>query len=322
MALALAKYFAQVSPIAMGCMGFGGGWEDTSYDKSHVKHMQQALDACLEVGINFFDHADIYTRGKAEAVFGEVLKQRPELRQQMIIQSKCGIRFEDNQGPGRYDFSTGWITGSVEGSLKRLGIEQLDILLLHRPDPLMQIDELARAFEMLKSSGKVRLFGVSNMHAYQVDFLQKQLGLPLVVNQLEMSLANLDWLNESVTAGMNNGAQQHFSPGILEFAQNQGMQLQAWGCLAKGLYSGKDASTMPQHVQQTCELVAKLAAEYQVSKEAIVLAFLMRHPAGIQPVIGTTNPQRILACAQASSVQLTREHWYSLFVSARGERLP
>jgi len=322
MALALAKYFPKVSPIAMGCMGFGGAWEDTRYDSAQVNAMHQALDACLEAGINLFDHADIYTRGKAELVFGEVLKQRPELRQQLIIQSKCGIRFEDEIAPGRYDFSKDWILLSVEGSLRRLGIEQLDILLLHRPDPLMQITELAEALETLKSSGKVRLFGVSNMHAYQVDFLQKQLGLPLVINQLEMSLANLGWLNEGVTAGMDIGAQQHFSPGILEYAQTQGMQLQAWGCLAKGLFSGKDVSTMARHVQETSELVAKLAAEYQVSREAIVLAFLMRHPAGIQPVIGTTNPSRILACAQAEAVNLTRAHWYRLFVSARGEALP
>lgn len=318
----LSEYFPTVSSIGLGCMGFGGDWTTGPFEQQHVQQMHEAVDASLESGINFFDHADIYTLGKAESVFGEVLKARPELREQIIIQSKCGIRFDDEHGPGRYDFSSKWILESVEGILSRLNVEQLDIMLLHRPDPLMEVDEVVSAFQQLLDSGKVKHFGVSNMHAYQVQYLQSALNKPLIVHQLEMSLKNLDWLNESVTSGMSVGSQMHYSPGIVEHSRMNNMQIQAWGCLAQGLYTGRDISAQPQNVIETASLVAKLAAEYQVSKEAIVLGWLMRHPAHIQPIIGTTNSARIKACSEASNLTLTREHWYQLYVASRGERLP
>ncbi len=322
MTLPIQKYFPNASQVALGCMGFGGDWDKQPFQDGHVKQMHEAVDAALDAGICFFDHADIYTLGKAEQVFGEVLKQRPELRREMLIQSKCGIRFDDELGPGRYDFSHEWIMDSVHGILQRLNIESLDILMLHRPDPLMEVDEVAQAFSELQYTGKVKHFGVSNMHWHQVDYLQKSLDLKFVSNQLEMSLKNLDWLNESVTAGMSSGQHHHFSPGIMEFSALHGTQIQAWGCLAQGLYSGRDLSGQPENVITTANLVDRLAGEYQVSREAIVLAWLMRHPANIQPVIGTTSPARIKACAEATTVNLSREHWYSLFVASRGERLP
>ena len=244
------------------------------------------------------------------------------VKEKIIIQSKCGIRFDDEHGPGRYDFSAQWIARSVEGILSRLGIEQLDILLLHRPDPLMETDEVASVFQQLITDGKVKHFGVSNMHVHQVAYLQSVIDAPIVAHQLEMSLKNLDWLNESVTAGMSVGADKHFSPGIIEYCRSNNVQIQAWGCLAQGLYTGRDLSGQPQSVIDTANLVVKLAAEYGVPREAMVLAWLMRHPANIQPVIGTTNTARIKACSQAGSVHLTREHWYQLYVTSRGERLP
>ena len=318
----LSEFYPYISKIGLGCMGFGGDWSPALYEADHIQQMHDAIDASLDAGINFFDHADIYTLGKAEQVFGEVLKSRPELKQQMIIQSKCGIQFDDEKGPGRYNFSSEWILSSVDGILSRLNIEQLDILLLHRPDPLMETDEVAGAFQTLKDSGKVQHFGVSNMHVHQVEFLQSCLDNPLVAHQLELSLKNLDWLNESVTAGMSVGSGIHFSPGVIEHSRKNNVQIQAWGCLAQGLFTGRDLSQQPENVINTADLVTNLAAEYQVSKEAIVLAWLMRHPANIQPIIGTTNPERIKACAQAETVKLTREHWYQLYVSSRGERLP
>ncbi|BDX06421.1 aldo/keto reductase [Planctobacterium marinum] len=303
-------------------MGFGGDWNDEPYGAEHVSEMHGALDAALEAGINFIDHADIYTLGKAESVFGEVIKQRPELREQLIIQSKCGIKFDDDMGPGRYDFSKTWISQSVEGILSRLNIEQLDILLLHRPDPLMDLDEVAEVFAQLAKQGKVKHFGVSNMHVHQIAYLQSGLGHPLVANQLEMSLRNLDWLNESVTAGMSSGTQNHFSPGIIEYCRSNNVQIQAWGCLAQGLFSGRNLDGQPDNVIATASLVAALAEQYNVPREAIVLAWLMRHPAKIQPIIGTTNGDRIKACGRATEVSLTREQWYQLYVTSRGERLP
>lgn len=318
----LAQSFPSVSSIGLGCMGFGGDWSNDPFQAAHVSEMHQALDAALEGKINFIDHADIYTMGKAESVFGEVLKQRPELREQLVIQSKCGIKFDDELAPGRYDFSKYWITQSVDGILARLNIEQLDILLLHRPDPLMELAEVAETFSQLQQQGKVKHFGVSNMHAHQIAYLQSGLSQPLIANQMEMSLRNLDWLNESVTAGMASGTANHFSPGIIEYCRSNNMQIQAWGCLAQGLFSGRNLDGQPENVIATANLVAIMAEEFKVSKEAIVLAWLMRHPANIQPIIGTTNPERIKACAQATEVQLSREQWYQLYVTSRGERLP
>ena len=154
----LEQYLPGVSTLSYGCMGLGGGWNDDPISADNIKQAHDIVDICLENKINFFDHADIYTKGKAEQVFGEVLKARPELRQHIYLQSKCAIRFDDAAGPGRYDFSNEWINQSVDGILKRLNTDYIDVLLLHRPDPLMDGDEVAEVFRQLTQSGKVRTF--------------------------------------------------------------------------------------------------------------------------------------------------------------------
>jgi len=318
----LSKYINKNSPLVFGCMGLGGSWEQKSIDAQGIKQANLAIDAALEAGITVFDHADIYSLGKAEAVFGEVLKSRPELRAQMAIQSKCAIRFRDEIGPKRYDCSPEWITSSVNNTLMRLGIEQLDLLMLHRPDPLMEPELIAQVFDTLQTSGKVKHFGVSNMQSHQISFLQSALSQPLIVNQVELSLGHLAWLEEGVTSGASNHGASNFAAGTLEYCRQNNIQLQAWGCLSQGLFTGNKGDNKQPYVQNTTELVAKLAAEYQVSNEAIVLAWLMFHPANIQPVIGTTNLQRIKACSEFSKVNLIREHWYALYESARGAELP
>lgn len=318
----LQEIIEKSSRIVFGCMGLGGSWDDDNYDKSHIKQAHHVIDAALENGITLFDHADIYTSGKAERVFGEVLQQRPELRSQIALQSKCGIRFADQDTPGRYDYSMNYITESVNGILSRLGVEQIELLILHRPDPLMEAEEVALAFELLKKQGKVSHFGVSNMQLHQMDYINSCLSEPLVTNQLELSLSQLAWLEEGVTSVCSGFESANFVSGTLEYCRKNNVQLQSWGSLSQGLFSGKDITNQPAHIQSTAVLVSKLANEYQVSKEAIVLAWLMRHPAKIQPVIGTTNSTRITACCQAQSIELSREHWYSLYVSARGAALP
>ncbi|GAC43258.1 predicted oxidoreductase [Paenibacillus popilliae ATCC 14706] len=165
----------------------GGGWNDEPITEQHLAAAHAAVEAALETGIHMFDHADIYARGKAEQVFGQVLKERPEWRERIVLQSKCGIRFADNGIPGRYDFSTEPILRSVDGSLKRLGVEYLDILLFHRPDPLMEPEEVAEAISALKSAGKVRAFGVSNMSAGQIRLLQAYSKEPFIVNGKRLS---------------------------------------------------------------------------------------------------------------------------------------
>ncbi|EHQ61073.1 aldo/keto reductase [Paenibacillus dendritiformis C454] len=310
------------SRLVLGCMGLGGGWNDEPITEQHLAAAHAAVEAALEAGINMFDHADIYTRGKAEQVFGQVLKERPEWRERILLQSKCGIRFADNGIPGRYDFSKEHILRSVDGSLKRLGVEYLDILLFHRPDPLMEPEEVAEAMSALKSAGKVRAFGVSNMSAGQIRLLQAYSKEPFIVNQLEMSLAKIGWVDQGVHVNQNAAKEDIFPEGTLEYCRLENIQIQAWGPLAQGVFSGRDLSDQPASIRETAELVQAMANEKGTTREAIILAWLMRHPAGIQPVIGTANPERIRACGEAANLTLTREEWYTLYVSSRGRALP
>lgn len=318
----LEKYLPSASSLVYGCMGLGGDWQSDELNSTHYQQASLAVDAALESGINVFDHADIYRHGRAEQIFGQVLKDRPSLRDQMFIQSKCAIRFQDELSPQRYDFSKQWIIKSVEGSLSRLGIEYLDTLLLHRPDPLMEPEEVAEVFDMLRESGKVRFFGVSNMHTHQLAYLHSYLSQPLIANQIEISLKELGWLDECVMAGNPAGSGLNFTAGTIEYCRQNDVQIQAWGSLCQGLFSGRDVSQEPENIQVTASFVTLLAEKYNVTKEALVLAWLMRHPANIQPVIGTTLPERIKACASASTIKLSREDWYSLYIKVRGEALP
>ncbi len=319
---ALQQYLPKASRLVYGCMGLGGGWNQNPVSQEDIKQASEITQTALNAGITVFDHADIYTFSKAEHVFGQVLKQTPSLRNQLYIQSKCGIRFEDEHNAGRYDFSAQWVRQSVEQSLQRLHCEQLDVLLLHRPDPLMQLNELAETINTLHQQGKIAHIGVSNMNTAQIAFLQSALSLPIVANQIEMSLAKTDWLDDSIGVNTPASAKVGFNTGLLEYCQMHDIQLQAWGCLAQGTFSEAGLNAEDPRIQKTAYYVKQLAAEYQVSGEAIVLAFLLRHPANIQPVIGTTNTKRIDACAQATTVSLTREQWYNLYVFSRGKALP
>ncbi len=318
----LSKYLPDVSPLAYGCMGLGGEWHANSITKRDIVDANLVVDAALEIGINLFDHADIYSQGKAEHVFSEVLKSRPGLREDIYIQSKCGIRFNDEHGPKRYDFSKEWIRSSVHGTLSRLGTDYIDILFLHRPDPLMEVEEVAAALESLQKEGKIRHVAVSNMNAQQMAFLQQHLKTKIVSNQIEISLKVLHWLDQGVCAGDPKTLAINFAPGTIEYCQLNGIQIQAWGCLGQGVFSGRDLSDQSGHVRKTATLVEQIADSNSVSKEAVVLSWLMRHPAKVQPVIGTTNPGRIVNCAEYDRISLSRGQWYALYESARGQELP
>ncbi len=320
----LAQRGIATSRLVLGCMSFGGGWNRDPLTQADIHKAEQAVDAALSIGISMFDHANIYRMGKAEQAFGAILKNRPDLRDQIVIQSKCGIRVGEGSVPGRFDFSKEHILESVDASLGRLQIDHLDVLLLHRPDPLVEPEEVAEAFGKLKAAGKVRYFGVSNMSAAQIRFLQQALPDQIAVNQLEMSLARLDWLDQTVHVNQEAGVRVNFSEGLMEYCQMERIQLQAWGPLAQGKFSGRDVQDAPENVRRTAALVQQLAAEKETTSEAIVLGWLMRHPAKIQPVIGTANPERIIACkdAEQQSQLMTREEWYSLYVSARGANMP
>ncbi|MGZ9587331.1 aldo/keto reductase [Paenibacillus marinisediminis] len=310
--------------LILGCMPFGGGWNSDPITQEDVLKAEKAVDAALSIGINMFDHANIYTRGKAEEAFGRILKSRPGLRDQVIIQSKCGIKLAEGDTPGMFDFSKESILATVDGSLKRLGVDYLDTLLLHRPDPLMEPEEVAEAFGHLKASGKVRYFGVSNMNAAQISFLQQAIPDQLVVNQLEMSLARVDWLDQGIHVNQKAGTSVNFAEGLMEYCQMNKIQIQAWGPLAQGLFSGRSVENESKSVQDTAKLVSQLAAEKETTPEAIVLGWLMKHPAMIQPVIGSANAERILACqdAERQSKLMTREEWYRLYIASRGVPMP
>ncbi|MBL7649356.1 MAG: aldo/keto reductase [Candidatus Hydrogenedentes bacterium] len=319
----LANTDLEVSRIAYGCMALGGSWDSAPFGDGEVKRAIDLVSIAVEAGINFFDHADIYARGKSEEVFAEVLRALPGLRERIVIQSKCGIRFPDTPEagtPGRYDFSHDHIVGSAEAILGRLGIEQLDILLLHRPDPLMEPDEVARAFEALHGSGKVRYFGVSNFSASQVTLLQRSVAQPLVVNQLEISLLHHHLISEGI--GINQtGYTYAATTGTLDYCRLHDLRVQAWTPVARGQIF-EPADDAPAPVRAVAAMIGDLAESLGTSREAIALAWLLRHPAGIQPVVGTSSPERLRNACKADGVELSREAWYGLLEAVRGKPAP
>ena len=298
----------EASRIGLGCMRL-------SDNKSEAI---KTINAALDSGINFFDHADIYGGGKREEVFSEIWDGNSGLREEIFIQSKCGIR----HNPQRFDFSYEHIVQSVEGSLSRLKTDYLDILLLHRPDTLVEPEEVDKAFEELHYGGKVRFFGVSNHTASQIQLLQKYIERPIIANQLQFSVLHTHLIDEGIIMNRSDYPEPTRAEGTLEYCRMNEITIQAWGPLAYGTVSGKPLENPDERIKETAELVAKMAEEKGVSKTAIVVAWLLRHPAGIQPIIGTTNPTRIAGACQADDIEMTREEWYSLFIAGRGKRLP
>lgn len=311
------------SRIAYGCMNIGGGWNDAPLTQAELQAGIAVVKTAYEAGITLFDHADIYRRGKSETAFAEALRQTPGMRENIVLQGKCGIRFANDPvpgAPGRYDFSYAHIIAAVEGSLRRLGADYLDVLLLHRPDPLVEPEEVARAFGELHSAGKVRYFGVSNFSAGQIDLLQHFVDQPLVINQVDLSLLHHHLISEGILV---NRVQQSntLSTGTLDYCRRHNILIQAYSPVAGGqLFNPAEGS--PAHIRETAALVATMAQEKGTSREAILLAWLLRHPAPIQPIIGTTSPERVQASCLADGIELSREEWYRLLNTARGAPPP
>ena len=313
----------EVSKLVYGCMGIGGSWDTDPLTKEVLTKANSSVTTALENGITFFDHADIYARGKSELVFGKVLEEIKGIRDNIVIQSKCGIRFPgdpNSKSPGRYDFSYEHIVDSVEGSLNRLKVEQLDILLLHRPDPLMEPEEVAKAFDKLQQIGKFRYFGVSNFNPDQMGLLQNSLDQPIVINQIEISLLHNHVINDGILTNQLSG-KYAAATGILDYCGLKDIQVQAWSPVALGKIFNPP-NDADENIKMLTKQISQYAEEKGTSKEAIALAWLMKHPAGIQPVIGTTKPERIIDSCKADEVTLTREEWYNLFAIARGNPVP
>jgi predicted oxidoreductase len=289
--------------------------------EADVDRADAAVRAALAAGITWFDHADIYGAGNAESVFGQILARSPQLREQIVLQSKCGIRLATRTQPGLYDLRADSIIARAEASLRRLRTDHLDVFLLHRPDALMRPAEVATAFARLHERGLVRQFGVSNMSAAQISSLQAACDRPLIINQLEMSLHHRDWVESGVLVNTREGADNGFPHGTIEHCQAHGITLQAWGALAQGRFTGAPTSVADE---ATSRLVTSLAEAKGTTPETIVLWWLRHHPAGIVPIIGTANPQRIGACLDAVQrpSALSHDEWYQLWVQARGRELP
>jgi predicted oxidoreductase len=311
------------SRIVFGCMNLGRRWDARPLTDDQRREAFLAIDAGIESGMNMFDHADIYCHGLSESVFGEYLRAHPSLRDGLIIQSKCGIRFGGSPSPGdpgRYDFSYAHLTGGVEGILRRLAIDHLDILLLHRPDPLVQPEEVARAFHDLQKSGKVRFFGVSNHTGPQIDLLKRYVEQPLVANQVELSLVHHYLISEGYMFNRSE-ASSRLTGGTLDYCRRHDIRIQAWSPVAAGRATG-NRDGMNEQQRNLAGVLAAMGSSHGVSPEAIMLAWLLRHPAGIQPVIGSTQPSRIAAAREADGVELTREEWYILMNAAQGHNMP
>lgn len=298
------------SRLAYGCWRLAGSEGQPPEPTSGVGI--RAVHAAADAGFTLFDLADIYGGGRCEEIFGEALRASPGLRERILIASKCGIRRagEPAGAPVRYDFSAEHIVQSVEASLRRLGMETLDLLMLHRPDYLMDPHEVAGAFLQLRDAGKVREFGVSNFRHSQVTALQRLCPLPLAVNQVEISLLQL--------AAMEDGT--------LDQCLAETITPMAWSPLAGGLLASHVHGVLPGQrgydPARVNAVLDRLAAELNTRRETLALAWLLRHPAHIQPVVGSVNPARIRAAADADSLSLSRENWYLLVTAARTTPLP
>lgn len=310
------------SPLIFGCMSIGGSWENTPLTQADRHQAFALLDTSLQLGFTQFDHADIYKHGKAEQVFGEFISSAEVAREQLFIQSKCGIQLPDGNKGTRYNLSKEWIIESCEQTLSRLKLDYLDSYLLHRPDPLMQPDDIAEAFDALYQSGKVKRFGASNMSAQQLAFINSSLSdaTRLQYNQLELNLFNCEWLDACVDFNCNISSSLRTEVyHTLLYCKNQGIQVQAWGSLAQGNFSKPDLAPK----KQACRLLLnKLAQEYDCDINALQLAWLLQLPFDISPIIGSTNPERIAACKRAEAIKLSREHWYELYAASRENPLP
>ncbi|CYU84117.1 aldo/keto reductase [Streptococcus suis] len=294
----------EVSRIALGCMRMASLSE---------KETAKVLETVVEQRINFFDHADIYGKGESEIRFAQGAKLAGIKREDMILQSKCGIR------KGYFDFSKDYILESVDGILKRLDTEYLDVLALHRPDVLMEAEEVAEAFYLLKKAGKVHHFGVSNQNIYQMELLQSYLDQPLAVNQLQLSPAHTPLIDAGLHVNMKDDAATMRDGGLIDYCQLKKITIQAWSPFLIDLQRGIFAN----HPDYTAlnQTIWEIAERYNVSHETIVVAWILRHPAKIQTIVGSMNPERLTKIAQASQITLTRPEWYEIYRSA-GNILP
>lgn len=308
--------------LIYGCMHLGGGWNTEPVSAEDEKKAETAVYAALQSGITLFDHADIYAMGKAQIVFGRLLKNDPELRKKITLQSKTGIVLGAGPGGGNiYDLSKKYILQQTEKILDQLQTDHLDILLLHRPDILMNAPEIAETFLLLLSQGLVHQFGVSNMSANQIQLLRKYCQVPLITNQVQLSLHHSQMLWNQVTVNTHAYA-ANGSEGILHDAALHKYSIQAWGALDRGKFTNGMHDGLTETEKNTVNYLEQLAGKYNTNAYAIALAWLFSIPLNVQPIIGTTRPDRISAAAESVRVDLTHDEWYRLWLTAIDRKMP
>lgn len=291
--------------VVVGCMRLA---------QKSCGEMQRFIHTAVDMGAHYFDHADIYGGGQSEKIFGEAMAKDPSIkRETLFLQSKCGIR------KGFFDFSREYILSSVDGILQRLQTEYLDVLLLHRPDALMEPEEVAAAFEQLHKSGKVRHFGVSNHNPMQMELLKKQVAQPLIINQLQFSIPVSNMVAAGLEVNMTTAGSFNRDGSVLDYSRLNDITIQAWSPFQMENWQGCfiDSDKFPE-LNREMQL---LAEQFGVSKTTIATAWILRHPAGMQVVSGTASEQRLKEIVDAEKVLLTREEWYRLYLAA-GHILP
>ncbi|EPH95287.1 oxidoreductase, aldo/keto reductase family protein [Enterococcus faecalis 13-SD-W-01] len=293
----------EVSSVILGCMRI-----------NNAKDPVAVIETAVENGIDFFDHADIYSGGECETIFAEALAKSSVKREDIFLQTKCGIV------PGKmFDFSKKHIIESVEGSLKRLGTDHVDALLLHRPDTLVEPEEVAEAFDELEKSGKVRYFGVSNQKPMQIELLKKSVKQPLVANQLQFGLKHTGMIDQGIHVNMTDAASVDHDGSVLDYSRLNDMTIQAWSPYQYGFFEGVFIGN--EKFPELNEKLTEMAEKYQTTPTGLASAWILRHPANMQVIAGTMNTGRIKEIAQAASIVLSREDWYELYRAA-GNILP
>ena len=300
----IANSDLNVSEISLGCMRIA---------EMSQPEIARLIHTALEEGIDFFDHADIYGGGQSEEKFSAALDMNPTLREQMVLQTKCGIR------RGFFDFSKEHILNAVDGSLKRLRTDYVDVLLLHRPDALVEPEEVAEAFTILESSGKVRYFGVSNQNPMQIELLSKYLKQKILFNQLQLSITNTGMIDAGINVNMEIDPSIDRDGGILDYCRLKEITIQPWSPFQYGFFEGVflDNDKFPE----LNAAIDALAAAKGVTNSAIAIAWILRHPARMQPIVGTTRPERVKEICKASDIKLSRQEWYEIYRAA-GNTLP
>lgn len=292
----------QAASVILGCMRMNGAEKPV-----------EVIETAYDQGINFFDHADIYGGGECETIFGKALKESSIKREEIIIQTKCGIR------KGMFDFSKDHIISSVEGSLSRLGLEYIDALLLHRPDTLVEPEEVAAAFDQLESQGKVKYFGVSNQKPMQIELLKKTVKQPLVANQLQFGIKHTEMIDQGIHVNMTDHASIDRDGSILDYSRLNQMTIQAWSPYQYGFFEGVFIGN--EKFAELNQTLDNIAEKHGSTATGLATAWILRHPANMQVIAGTMNINRIKEIAEASEIVLSREEWYEIYRAA-GNILP